>query len=826
MHTEYKNSESCTVYCYADIAVAIPVDKPYTYAIPEHLRPKAQVGMRAEISLNNRITSGYIVKLKNECDLESPKLIRALPDSYPAFSSEMLDLSRWIADYYCCSWGEALQSAAPAGIKLKNKIRYRLASQYDHTGRFSSKQKLIIAALFKNGVMYEGQLCKTLNIDKLQSTLQSLVARGIIQVEELSAKQHTAIRKELYVQLHPETQLDTESLTRLQKRAPRQASVYLDLLHQGDVQSASSLCSKHHIQRATLQAMKSHKLIVFHEKEFYRSPDMYQGKHAVDKFELNDEQHTALQAIINTVNLNRFQTFLLQGVTGSGKTEVYLQAIEHVLMLGKNAIILVPEISLTPQTVGRFYARFQASIAVLHSGLSAGERYDEWRRTLRGEVRIVVGARSAIFAPIKNLGIIVVDEEHDNSYKQSETPRYHARDVAIMRAHRSGAVCVLGSATPSLESFYNSECGKSVRLSLLTRATRAPLPKVHILDMRKENRDMGQVVLSRRLEEAVHERINKNEQVILLLNRRGYAPFVLCPQCGWVAECENCNVSLTYHSNISALRCHYCDYQIRQPELCGRCGFQPLIYIGTGTQKVEDYLVRTFNKCNVARMDADTTSGKGGHAKLLNRFAAGEIDIMIGTQMLAKGHDYPGVTLVGVINADTGLGHPDFRAAENVFQLLTQVAGRAGRGSKPGEVIIQTYRPNHYAILSAAQHDYSAFYTQEIAQREASGYPPFRRMVNFAVESEDPMIAERESVRLRSIIHNCIENNRFAPTTVLGPAPAGIRRLKKKYRWHIALLAKNSKSLNTLSRAIRDEFHTTAHKDAYLKIDLDPYGSY
>ncbi len=826
MQTEHINSETCTFYSYADIVIAIPVDKCYTYAIPEHLQAKVQVGMRAEISLNNRITSGFIVKLKNDCDLESPRLIHALPDSCPAFSNDMLELCRWIADYYCCSWGEALQSAAPAGIKLSKKIRYRLAPQYDHTGRFSHKQKLIVAALFKNGVMYEGQLSKTLNIEKLQSTIQSLIARGIVHAEELPTRQHTAVRKELYVQLHPESQLDGDSLTRLQQRAPRQASVYLDLLHQGGTQTASSLYNKHHIQRATLQAMESRKLIVCHEKELYRSPEIYQDNHAIDKFDLNDEQRTALLAITNAMDSNSFQTYLLQGVTGSGKTEVYLQAIEYVLKLGKNAIILVPEISLTPQTVGRFYARFQASIAVLHSGLSAGERYDEWRRVLRSEVRIVVGARSAIFAPIQNLGIIVVDEEHDTSYKQSESPRYHARDVAIMRAHRSGAVCVLGSATPSLESFYNSECKKSVRLSLHTRATKAPLPSVHILDMRKENKDMGQVILSRQLEEAVHERIKKNEQVILLLNRRGYAPFVLCPQCGWVAECENCNVSLTYHSSVSALRCHYCDYQTRQPELCGKCGFQPLIYIGTGTQKVEDYLVRTFNRCNVARMDADTTVGKGGHAKLLNRFAAGEIDIMIGTQMLAKGHDYPGVTLVGVINADTGLGHPDFRAAENVFQLLTQVAGRAGRGSKPGEVIIQTYRPNHYAILSAAQHDYSGFYAQEISQRKASGYPPFRRMVNFAIESEDPLVAERECVRLRSIIHECMQQNRFAPTTVLGPAPAGIRRLKKKYRWHIALLAKNSKPLNALTRIIRDEFQNSANKDACLKIDLDPYGSY
>ena len=526
------------------------------------------------------------------------------------------------------------------------------------------------------------------------------------------------------------------------------------------------------------------------------------------------------------VERREFQTFLLRGITGSGKTEVYLQVIERALAQGLDAIILVPEISLTPQTVGRFVARFSQDIAVLHSGLSLGERYDEWRRAQRGEVRIVVGARSAIFAPLPNLGVIIVDEEHDTSYKQSETPRYHARDVAIMRARNNNAVCVLGSATPSIESYYNSENGKSIRLDLRQRATKGALPKVRILDLRAEGQEAGgKVILSRTLEEAVNDKVANGEQVILLLNRRGFSPFVLCPQCGWVAECENCNVSLTYHSKGSHLRCHYCDERRPQPEICDKCYFNPLIYLGMGTQKVEDYLMRAFPTARVARMDADSTAGKGGHAKILGRFAKREIDILIGTQMLAKGHDFPGVTLVGVVNADNGLTMPDFRAAEQGFQLLTQVAGRAGRGELAGEVIIQTFRPKHYAIVAAANHDYETFYHQEIEHRASALYPPFRRMVNFSIESTDEEVAERGMLGLHRIVRDALRGEAFQGMELMGPAPAAIKKINKYYRWNLGVLSRSPKKLNALTRTTRETFLAAHNKRGIqLKIDLDPYG--
>ncbi|MEA3364030.1 MAG: primosomal protein N', partial [Candidatus Hydrogenedentes bacterium] len=652
--------------------------------------------------------------------------------------------------------------------------------------------------------------------------------RGILLAEPVMVDPSVSSLSETYVHLVEENIPDTEALAALQRRAPKQAAVYLDLLYGEPERPATSLYEKHGVNAAILKSLEGKGLITRTEREFYRSPDIDAEGGGGLKHVLNDQQEAAFQAITQCIDEKRFQTFLLRGITGSGKTEVYLQAIEYVLAMGRNAIMLVPEISLTPQTVGRFKARFQTDIAVLHSALGAGERYDEWRRAQRGEVRIVVGARSAIFAPLPNLGMIVVDEEHDHSYKQAETPRYHARDVAIMRAKMNDAVCVLGSATPSVESFYNSETGKSVRLELERRATNAALPEVRIIDMRGAVREHGgQVLMSDALEEAVAERIKRGEQVLLLLNRRGFAPFVLCPQCGWVAQCPDCQVTMTYHAKGGYLSCHYCNKRRSVPQVCDVCHFNPLLYIGVGTQRVEDLLQRTFPKARIERMDADTTAGKGGHAKILGRLAAGEIDILVGTQMIAKGHDYPGVTLVGVLNADLGLGMPDFRAAETTFQLLTQVAGRAGRGDKPGQVIIQTYRPKHYAVLNTATHDYDTFYQREIRERESGGYPPYRRLANFAIECEDPRGAERAVAALHRLAHQQMETLGFRGMETLGPAPATVRRVKKKYRWNLAVLSVSSKRLNRLVRATRDAFHNeNPVPSAQLKVDLDPYGMY
>lgn len=812
---------------FAEIVLPVPLDRTFTYALPESLQERAAVGMRAVAPMRNRVETGYITSLTDVVPEFETKAILDLPDERPVFQPNMLKLCRWLADYYCCSWGEALQCAVPAGMKIGTKLRYTLVPDKLH-GKFTDRQKKLVAELYARGPLTEGQIAAGVGRTALSNTLQALVRRGVLVAEPIAKEASASILTETWVCLVPEAVPDGETLGRWQRRAPKQAAVYLDLLHGAPELPATTLYDRHKVDSSILRALEAKGLVRREERELYRAPEVQADAGSAVKHRLNDEQQAAYEAIGDRLRARAFQTFLLQGITGSGKTEVYLQAIEDVLALGRDAIILVPEISLTPQTVGRFFARFEQDIAVLHSGLSTGERYDEWRRAQRGEVRIVVGARSAVFAPLPDVGIIVVDEEHDTSYKQGETPRYHARDVAIMRAKMNSAVCVLGSATPSVESYHNSETGKSVRLELLRRATRSKLPEVKLVDMRLEQKDQGgQIVLSRQLEEAVHARVAAKEQVILLLNRRGYAPFVICPQCGWVHECEDCNVSLTYHQSGGIMKCHYCNHEEPPALVCAKCHFNPLIKLGTGTQRAEEYLEHVFAKARVVRMDADTTAGKGGHAKILGRFAAGEIDILIGTQMLAKGHDYPGVTLVGVVNADTGLSLPDFRAAEQAFQLLTQVAGRAGRGDRPGEVMVQTFRPKHYAVAAAAQHDYHAFYTREIAFRQEAGYPPFRRMAAFLVEAEDPALAQRAVMRLSRLARDEMARLGFEGMELMGPAPATIRRVSKRYRWQLGILSKSVQRINAVTRATRDAFQEqNKSKKVHLKVDLDPYGMY
>ncbi len=811
---------------FAEVALPLPIDYPLTYAVPRALAERIEVGMRAIVPVQNRTETGFVLAVKTHCDLDRVKSIIDLPDSEPVVSPIMIALAAWIAEYYCCSHGEALLNALPAGFRARSVTRYRLILERLETGRYSDRQKKVIAELHRSGPLTAPQLAKAVGATALSNTLQALVARGVLEAESSIHSHGVSMKTEAWVRLIEAAVPANEALAEMQRRAPRRAAVLLDLLHGEPERLASVLYERHKVTSAVLAALEAAGFIERVEREVFRAPEFEADEKARVPFVLNPEQQAALDGILQAADAAQFRTFLLRGITGSGKTEVYLQAIEHVLAQGRSAILLVPEISLTPQTVGRFIGRFRERIAVLHSGLGKGERFDEWRRARQGDVRIVVGARSAVFAPLPDVGIIIVDEEHDLSYKQNETPRYHARDVAIMRAHFENAVCVLGSATPSIETYFKSEASKFVRLDLTRRATSSPLPEVRVIDMRAETREVGgEVILARALDEAVHDRVTRGEQVILLLNRRGFAPFVLCPKCGWVAQCADCNVSYTYHASGAFMSCHYCGARAEVPSLCGVCGFNPLLFLGTGTQKVEQHLMKAFSGARIERMDADTTAGKGGHAKILGRFAAGQIDILIGTQMIAKGHDYPGVTLVGVLNADTGLSIPDFRAAEQSFQLLTQVAGRAGRGDRPGTVFVQTYRPNHYAVQCAAGHDYHAFFDREMRERRQAGYPPFRRMVNLAVEAEDPLVAEKYAARLSRNARDIIQAGPPGAIQILGPAPAAVFRVKKKYRWNLAMLCRSARTLNDAARAIRDAFTAEAQgSGASLKVDPDPYG--
>jgi len=815
---------------YAEVVFPIPVDQVFTYAVPPSLRDRACPGMRAAATLRSRVMTGFVVKISRESAVADVIPLIDLPDGEPVFDDTMLRLCRWVADYYCCSWGEALQTALPAVLRRGAAMVYRLNEAAAETGRLTERQAKVLALLQQKGPMTATQLAAAAGGGALSNTLLALIRRGLLTREVRVRNSEAAVLRRTWAVLVPEALPDSDAMVRLQRRAPRQAAVLLDLIQQAPEQAAVELAARHDADLSVLHALAKKGWIRLERRELYRTPKVAGAMPVSARLTLNEEQEAARKAITEALDRKEFRVFLLRGITGSGKTEVYLQVIEHALERGLGAIILVPEISLTPQTASRFYARFPGQIAVLHSGLSDGERFDEWRRVRQGLVRIVVGARSAVFAPVHGLGVIVVDEEHDNSYKQADAPRYHGRDVAVVRARLEGAVCVLGSATPSLESMANARSGKYTLLELTRRATGAALPVVRIIDTREEMREIpGMLILSRELEDAVRDRLNRGEQVILLLNRRGFAPYVLCPKCGWVAECDQCQVSLTYHSADSCVKCHYCGTEKPVPQACGKCGFSPVLYMGLGTQRLEDYLARIFPGARIERMDADSTAGRGGHARILSRFAAGQIDILVGTQMLAKGHDFPGVTLVGVINADNSLAVPDFRAAEDTFQLLCQVAGRAGRGDRPGEVYIQTARPTHFAIVHAAHHNYIGFFEEEFARRQKAGFPPAARMARLLFEGDQEPDVRREALRLRNLALQWIRQQRVQ-VQVIGPSPAVIRKLKNRYRWGLGLLSSQPSALNRTLRYLvqaADAPDPSAAPDraVTLRVDVDPQDS-
>jgi primosomal protein N' (replication factor Y) len=533
---------------------------------------------------------------------------------------------------------------------------------------------------------------------------------------------------------------------------------------------------------------------------------------------LNAMQQAAFEQIHAAVQARRFQTFLLHGVTGSGKTEVYLTAIEAVLAEGRGALLLVPEIALTPAMAGQFFSRFGDRVAILHSAFTDVERSEQWRRIQSGGASVVVGTRSGVFAPVRNLGLIVVDEEHDGSYKQEETPRYNGRDVAIVRAQAAGACVVLGSATPSLESRYNAERGKYTLLELPGRIEARPMPTVELVDMREEFLETRQqATFSRKLVEAIGVRLENGEQTIVLLNRRGFSSFVACRACGERVQCINCSLTLTFHKRDHRLLCHYCGYAEKVPSLCPKCSSEHIYFLGVGSEKVEEELHRAFPTARIARLDRDTVTGKRQYETILQDYREGNYDILVGTQMIAKGHDIPNVTLVGVVSADMGLGMPDFRAAERTFQLLTQVAGRAGRGSVPGIVLIQTINPDHYAVRMAAAQDYQAFYEKELNFRKMMHYPPFSAMANLLVRSEKKEMAMRMSTELGHLLTPSPEKLR-----VMGPAEAPVPRLKNEYRYQFLIKAASRKSLNELLQRART--YAIDHKwgPTALVIDVDP----
>ncbi|MFI5305147.1 MAG: primosomal protein N', partial [Nitrospiria bacterium] len=568
---------------------------------------------------------------------------------------------------------------------------------------------------------------------------------------------------------------------------------------------------------SAFQSLVAKNILLEERKEVYRDP--YPGvPHALPLPQLTFEQSSVMQKINTALEKGEFAPFLLFGITGSGKTEVYLRALEYCLKLGKEGLLIVPEISLTPQMVQRVKARFGSQVGVIHSGLSAGERGDAWRRIQSGEISIVVGVRSSVFAPFRRLGLIIIDEEHDSSYKQENEVKYHARDTALVRAKKLGAVVLMGSATPSLESYYNSQRGKSELILLTSRVRNKKLPSVTLINLKENPPLIKGGGITDALHQAILSRLARKEQVLLYLNRRGFSPFLLCYDCGFSLKCHHCSVSLTFHKQTGQLHCHYCDFSVSPPTVCPKCVGTTLTYLGQGTEKIEEELRQLYPEARVKRMDRDTTGKKFSHDHIIKEMQEEKIDILIGTQMVTKGHDLPMITLVGVLCADTILNFPDFRSAEKTFQTLTQVAGRAGRGDIPGEVIIQTYNPDHYSLVHAKDQDYEGFYKKEMAFRRELKYPPYSRLVSFLFSGANEKKVEEKTGDFIKIL----EKLKTFSIEILGPAPAALTRLKGKYRWRCLIKGQDITKIQDLTREILKKWNETNKAGVRMDVDVDP----
>jgi len=802
-------SEGLPAYC--DLSLPVPLDRPFTYRLPETLRHRVQPGCRLVAPFGARKLTGVALRCHNEPPEGTVREVLRLIDAEPVLDDPMLALGRWISEYYCAPLGEVLRTMAPLAAEVRRDKVYQLTDK----GRDAIRQ-LALAASEEDSATQLLRLLErrpstaTYLKDKFTGAaglVQRLLKQGYLAVEELAVERDPlrAPSSRLRVGLAappPEGKF---------KKAERELLAYLEL-HPGshNLQELESVMPK---AGAAARALARQDILTLKVELPAVSAAHIRPRHV-----LNPHQQVAFNQIRTAIQAREFKAFLLEGVTGSGKTEVYLNAIEATLEAGRGALLLVPEIALTPAVAGQFQHRFGDRVAILHSAFSDTERAAQWRRIRAGEAEVVVGTRSGVFAPVRNLGLIVVDEEHDTSYKQEETPRYNGRDVALVRGQAAGACVVLGSATPSLESRYNAERGKYTLLVLPERIEQRPLPAVEILDMRLEFLETRkQAVFSRRLLEAIGERLESGEQTMLLLNRRGFSTVVACRACGERLQCANCSVTLTFHRRDRRMLCHYCNYAERVPEICPKCGKEHIYFLGTGAEKVEEELHRAFPKARVTRMDRDTVTTKRHYETILAGFREGNYDILVGTQMIAKGHDIPNVTLVGVVNADIGLGMPDFRSSERTFQLLTQVAGRAGRGEVPGIVLVQTINPDHYAIRFAAAQDYRLFYEKEIQYRRTMRYPPFSALANLLVRSAKQEEAFRMSAELGRFLDPLPEGLK-----VLGPAEAPVARLRTEYRYQLLMKAASRKTLGeTLQRirrfALDHEWPATA-----LVIDVDP----
>jgi len=785
---------------FAEVAIPLNVFQTFTYALPVSFAAQAKAGARVLVPFGKQLLTAYIVDLHEtleeagqEADSYDVKEVEELFDTEPLVTAEMLELAKWIADYYYAPWGEVIKCCLPAGINAEAETLVsitpigRNALTTVFAKRPTSAKTQALTKLAEAAFLKATELAKELTKARANAVIRDLEKDGYVTVTRQVQQATVKPKRQQAVRLIERAPIEgSKPLNEQQERIIKQ------LFDAGGALSFAQLTEQAAVSPSVIRTLEKRGYVEVFIREVRRDPLAHLPKHngngngnGADGLTLTPKQANALASITDALNNKAYTAFLLHGVTGSGKTEVYIRAMAAAVNQGKTALMLVPEISLTPMFARRLRAHFGDAVAILHSSLSDGERLDEWNRIRTGEARVCIGARSAIFAPLENIGLIVVDEEHEASYKQDETPRYHGRDTAIMRASKAQAVIILGSATPSMESYHNAHTGKYTYLKLDERIGGRQLAQVEIVDMRAVFAQYGkQQLFSDAMKTAVADNHARGEQTLVLLNRRGYSSFTLCRACGHTARCVNCDVTLTYHKLEARLTCHYCGHQERVPRNCPDCQGPYIYFVGEGTEQIEVLLKDLYPDMRISLLDRDTTRRRGAFEKLLGEFATGEVDLMVGTQMIAKGHDFPNVTLVCVISVDAGLGMPDFRSAERTFQLLTQVAGRAGRGDKPGRVLIQSYHTEHYALEFAKEQNYDKFYAHEIGFRREMRYPPFVALINVLIRHNEFAKASSVAGDLTRLVKAADAENVLR---VLGPAPAPLSRLKGEHRLQVLI---------------------------------------
>ena len=803
---------------YIDVAVALPVYKTFTYRSPDDFAPLIATGKRVLVPFGRHRVTGYIFGESHISGQKQIKSVLDVLDEQPLFPPSMVPFFKWIADYYKYPIGEVVKNALPGGLVVRDYALVTVTTAGREAlkkGKMTPAAAKILADLPPGGCR-EKELRKKIDPQIPGALLQTMQVHGWIQRKWELAGACTRARQEPVVRLADSPPSD-DGLTGAGKKI-------MDTLKTGEMRSVKELRAVVPRAAALVKKLEKKGYLTIDTRRVWRDP--FGEAIAPDcALALTGEQQKAVDAVCGRLDKG-YATFLLQGVTGSGKTEVYLQVAAEVLRTGRTVVVLVPEIALITQMEGRFRARFGECVGVLHSGLSAGERYDQWSRLRQGKATIAIGARSAIFAPVDNPGVIIVDEEHDPSYKQEGKLRYNARDLAVVRAQQNGCIALLGSATPSVQSYYNVTANKFLTLRLEQRIEQRALPPVRIVDLR-QNRDARGVrrFISAQLHQAMKQTLARGEQVLLFLNRRGYASFPVCAACGKPVRCKHCDISLTWHQRANVYRCHYCGYSRSATSNCEFCGSSSIKRLGLGTEKVEAAVASLFPTARIARMDHDTTRRKGAIIKLLKGLQNKAIDILVGTQMVAKGHDFPNITLVGIICADLSLSFPDFRAGERTFQLLAQVAGRAGRGDAPGQVILQTYNPEHFSIAAARQQDFDAFYRQEIGFRQALTYPPFSRMVQLKVSGRDFRKTEAHVRQLGNVCRRqkAAAAEPFRSLEIMGPIEASLARIAGRHRWQILLKSTSAGALHRfVDHLLRDHSSLFSSAKVQVAIDVDP----